>query len=73
MNNIVYTLYLDLKNENEKLVRFRIPQVPGDLNKDKIINLMNIFIENQEIFDLDSKLIESLGANIEGRTNSTIK
>jgi hypothetical protein len=73
MNNIVYTLYLDFKNENEKLVRFRIPQVPGDLNKDKIINLMNIFIENQEIFDLDSKLIESLGANIEGRTNSTIK
>lgn len=73
MNNIVYTLYLDFKNENEKLVRFRIPQVPGDLDKDKIINLMNIFIENQEIFDLDSKLIESLGANIEGRTNSTIK
>lgn len=73
MNNIVYTLYLDFKNENEKLVRFRIPQVPGDLNKDKIINLMNIFIDNQEIFDLDSKLIESLGANIEGRTNSTIK
>ena len=73
MNTIVYTLYLDFKNENEKLVRFRIPQVPGDLNKDKIINLMNIFIENQEIFDLDSKLIESLGANIEGRTNSTIK
>ena len=73
MNNIVYTLYLDFKNENEKLVRFRIPQVPGDLNKDKIINLMNIFIENQEIFDLDSKLIESLGAEIEGRTNSTIK
>ena len=73
MNNIVYTLYLDFKNENEKLVRFRIPQVPGNLNKDKIINLMNIFIENQEIFDLDSKLIESLGANIEGRTNSTIK
>ena len=34
---------------------------------------MNIFIDNQEIFDLDSKLIESLGANIEGRTNSTIK
>lgn len=73
MNNIVYTLYLDFKNENEKLVRFRIPQVPGDLDKDKILNLMNIFIENQEIFDLDSKLIESLGANIEGRTNSTIK
>lgn len=73
MNNIVYTLYLDFKNENEKLVRFRIPQVPGDLNKDKIINLMNIFIDNQEIFDLDSKLIESLGANIEGRTNSAIK
>lgn len=73
MNNIVYTLYLDFKNENEKLVRFRIPQVPGDLNKDKIINLMNIFIENQEIFDLDSRLVESLGANIEGRTNSTIK
>ncbi len=73
MNNIVYTLYLDFKNENEKLVRFRIPQVPGDLDKDKIINLMNIFIENQDIFDLDSKLIESLGANIEGRTNSTIK
>lgn len=73
MNNIIYTLYLDFKNENEKLVRFRIPQVPGDLNKDKIINLMNIFIDNQEIFDLDSKLIESLGANIEGRTNSTIK
>lgn len=73
MNNIVYTLYLDFKNENEKLVRFRIPQVPGDLGKDKIINLMNIFIENQEIFDLDSRLVESLGANIEGRTNSTIK
>lgn len=73
MNNIVYTLYLDFKNENEKLVRFRIPQVPGDLSKDKIINLMNIFIENQEIFDLDSRLVESLGANIEGRTNSTIK
>lgn len=73
MNNIVYTLYLDFKNENEKLVRFRIPQVPGDLDKDKIINLMNIFIENQEIFDLDSRLVESLGANIEGRTNSTIK
>lgn len=73
MNNIVYTLYLDFKNENEKLVRFRIPQVPGDLHKDKIINLMNIFIENQEIFDLDSRLVESLGANIEGRTNSTIK
>ncbi len=73
MNNIVYTLYLDFKNENEKLVRFRIPQVPGDLDKDKIINLMNIFLENQEIFDLDSRLVESLGANIEGRTNSTIK
>ncbi len=73
MNNIVYTLYLDFKNENEKLVRFRIPQVPGDLDKDKIINLMNIFIENQDIFDLDSRLVESLGANIEGRTNSTIK
>lgn len=73
MNNIVYTLYLDFKNENEKLIRFRIPQVPGDLDKDKIINLMNIFIENQEIFDLDSRLVESLGANIEGRTNSTIK
>lgn len=73
MNNIVYTLYLDFKSENEKLVRFRIPQVPGDLDKDKIINLMNIFLENQEIFDLDSRLVESLGANIEGRTNSTIK
>ena len=73
MNNIVYTLYLDFKNENEKLVRFRIPQVPGDLDKDKIINLMNIFLENQEIFDLDSRLGESLGANIEGRTNSTNK
>ena len=73
MNNIVYTLYLDFKNENEKLVRFRIPQVPGDLDKDKIINLMNIFLENQEIFDLDSRLVESLGANIEGRTNSTNK
>lgn len=73
MNNIVYTLYLDFKNENEKLVRFRIPQVPGDLDKDKIINLMNIFLENQDIFDLDSRLVESLGANIEGRTNSTIK
>ena len=73
MNKIVYTLYLDFKNANEKLVRFRIPQVPGNLNKDKIIKLMNIFIENQEIFDLDSRLIESLGANIEGRTISTIK
>ncbi|WP_440250806.1 DUF2922 family protein [Clostridium sp.] len=70
---VTYTLYIDFKSNNDNLIRFRIPNVPIDIDKNLIKELMECFIENQEIFELNGEiLVEKLGANIEGRTNNHI-
>lgn len=72
-NEVVYTLFMDFLLSDEKMFRYRINHVDPNIEKEKIKEVMDVIIKDQEIFDLGERtIVKCLGAKIEGKSIKSV-